>query len=62
MPIGALFTCIFVGWIWGAENAIKEATSNGEHFLPFQNIWKFLIKWILPIAIAAVFVQGLFLL
>ncbi len=59
MPIGAFFTCVFVGWIWGTDNAIKEATSEGKYPFALAAAWKFLIKIAAPIAILAIILGGL---
>lgn len=56
MPIGALLTCIFVGWIAdkrliGSENGL----SGG-----LQLFWRFLVRWLCPIALLAILVVGIF--
>ncbi len=30
LPLGAFFTTVFVGWIWGTDNSVEEATSYGK--------------------------------
>lgn len=59
MPFGALFTCLFVGWIWGPKNGIQEATSDGKYKFALAGAWSFLIKFAAPIAIAAVILGGM---
>ncbi len=59
LPIGGFFLCIFLGWIWGIENAIKEATNEGTISFKLAGVWSFLIRFVAPIAILIVFVQGL---
>ncbi len=59
LPLGGLLLCIFVGWVWGMKNAINEATSNGKHGFALAPIWSFLVKFVAPIAILVVFIQGL---
>jgi neurotransmitter:Na+ symporter, NSS family len=59
LPIGGFFLCIFIGWIWGIENAIKEASNEGTLNFKLAGVWSFLIKFVAPIAILVVFVQGL---
>ncbi|ABR46545.1 sodium:neurotransmitter symporter [Alkaliphilus metalliredigens QYMF] len=59
MPVGGFLLCIFIGWVWGLENAIKEATNEGTIPFKLAGFWSFMIKWVAPIAIAVVFVQGI---
>ncbi len=59
LPIGGFFLCIFIGWVWGIENALKEATNDGKISFKLAKFWAFLIKWVAPIAILIVFIQGL---
>ncbi|KAB3534706.1 sodium-dependent transporter [Alkaliphilus pronyensis] len=59
LPLGGMLLCIFIGWVWGLDNAFKEVTNNGKIKFPLMNVWGFLVKWVAPIAIGIVFVQGL---
>lgn len=59
LPLGGLFLCIFIGWIWGIDNALKEATNNGKISFKLAAFWSFLIKYVAPVAILIVFIQGL---
>ena len=56
MPIGALLTAVFVGWIAdqrlvGAENGL----AGGLHLF-----WRFLVRWLCPLALAAILIVGIF--
>lgn len=57
LPLGGLLLCIVVGWVWGTDNAIKEATNGGKIDFKFAGAWVLLVKYIGPVAIAIVFVQ-----
>lgn len=59
LPISGFLLCIFIGWVWGIDNALEEATNNGQLPFKFAKFWSFVIKWIAPVAILAVFLQGL---
>ena len=59
LPAGAFFTTLFVGWIWGTDNAIKEATSNGQYKFALAPVWAILVKFVAPIAIGAILVAGM---
>ncbi|SNT09398.1 neurotransmitter:Na+ symporter, NSS family [Anaerovirgula multivorans] len=59
LPLSGLLLCLFIGWVWGIDNALKEATNNGKISFKLAPFWAFLIKWVAPIAILVVFIQGL---
>ena len=61
LPFGAFFTTVFVGWIWGTDNAIKEATSDGKFKFALAPFWAFLVKFAAPVAILCIIVAGLLL-
>lgn len=61
LPFGAFFTTVFVGWIWGTDNAINEATSNGKYKFALAPAWAILVKIVAPIAILCIIVAGLLL-
>ncbi len=50
LPLGAFFTTVFVGWIWGTDNSVEEATSYASSNSPAP-VYKFIVKILDPIAI-----------
>lgn len=58
LPLGGMLMCIFIGWVWGLENAIKEASNQGKLAFKLAPYWSFLVKWIAPIAILIVFLNS----
>lgn len=50
LPIGGLFISIYVGYIWKANNAIKEA-NKADGLILLGNWYAILIKYIAPAAI-----------
>jgi len=54
--VGALFISVFVGWYWGIENAGEEVRANDGKF-PLGRTWAFLIRWLVPIALAGVLIN-----
>ena len=56
IPLGGLFFCIFVGWIWGSKNAVNEITQNGILKFRLQKIWSFVIKFVAPVLIAVIMI------
>lgn len=59
LPIGGILACIFIGWVWKTDNAVKEITNNGKVRFKLAPVWSALIKFVLPVLIAAVFVTSL---
>lgn len=59
LPLGAFFTTLFVGWVWGTENSVKEATSDGKYKFTLAPVYKFVVKFIDPIAIGAIIIAGM---
>lgn len=52
MPLTALCTCIFVGWIWSPKEASKEIKVGSE--FKVEKIWAFSIKYVCPVAIVII--------
>ena len=59
LPLGAFLTTFFVGWIWGPDNSIKEATSEGKYKFSLAKPYAFMVKFVDPIAIGAIIVAGM---
>ena len=55
MPIGAILTCIFVGWIADARLIDSENGLDGA----LHRFWRFLVRYLCPIALLAILVTGL---
>jgi NSS family neurotransmitter:Na+ symporter len=53
LSIGALFICLFVGWRWGIPAALDEIARGGQP-LPGGAMWGVLVKYVCPLAIAAI--------
>lgn len=58
LPLSGLLLCIFIGWVWGVEEAIKEASNQGKLAFKLAPVWGFIIKWVAPIAILIILVQS----
>jgi len=54
LPLGGLFTAIFVGWRLPAKTMQDELNISAFAF----KLWRFLIRWLAPIAIIIVFISG----
>jgi NSS family neurotransmitter:Na+ symporter len=56
MPLGGLMLAIFVGWRV-APAAIKEELAIKSPW--FFNTWFWLLRWVVPVSIAAIFLSNL---
>lgn len=56
MPIGAILTCIFVGWIADARLIDDE---NGIDGLLHQ-IWRALVRFVCPLVLSVILIYGIF--
>lgn len=52
LAFGAFFLSIFIGWIWGAEEAADELT-QGSRLLTkgLVNSWVFLMRYVIPLVV-----------
>jgi len=53
MPLGGMFIAIFVGWFVSRKSMLDELTMSDTSF----KIWYFLLRFVSPIAIGAVFIS-----
>lgn len=58
LPIGGLFMCIYVGWIWGPGKLILEIEENGVIF-KLKKAWIWCVRLLTPALILVVMVMGL---
>lgn len=59
MPIGALVICIFAGWIVDKKVLHDELTNGGLVRQPLYGLYRFIIRYLAPICIAIIFINGL---
>ena len=61
-PLLGLFFTVFVGWIWQRDAVLQELQKGyeGAEYSFFWKIWPFYIRFVCPVAIAAVYIQLLF--
>lgn len=60
MPLGGIFLCLFVGWVWGFER-LKQALSN-QGALRNEGLLKalfFVLRYVSPLLILVVMLKGL---
>ena len=56
MPILAIGTCIFIGWVVSPRVLLEEATKNGEKFL-FKGLYSFVIRYAAPVILTIILLQ-----
>ena len=56
MPIGAILTAVFVGWV--AERRLVDAENGLDGGL--HRFWLFLVRWLCPLALTAILIVGIF--
>lgn len=57
LPLGAFLTCIFVGWYVDKEIVRNEFTNWGTLPVTLYNVWLFIVRFVCPVCIAAVFLH-----
>lgn len=59
LPLGALLIVIFLGWFFGRKNTLEEVSNQGVLKARFFGVFFFIVKFIAPIAIALIFLNGI---
>jgi len=59
LPLGGFFIVLFVGWKLGKKNVLDELSNSGKLQVYLFNTFLFIVKFIAPIAIALVFMNGI---
>jgi len=57
LSLGALFTCIFVGYVLDLD-ALKQAFTDGSKLQKLFGVWRFLIRYVAPAGIILVICQS----
>ncbi|RTI73424.1 sodium-dependent transporter [Campylobacter jejuni] len=55
----AFFCCIYVGWILGKQESLKELSNNDTLKSPWFGIWFYYVKYIAPLIILIIFIYGI---
>ena len=59
LPLGALLTCIFVGWYAPKQIVFAEFTNNGTKNTMFYSLFLVAVRYICPIGIVLIFLHQL---
>ena len=58
LPLGGMFIVLFVAWFFGRDKVNDQLSNNGELKAGYIPLYMFIIKFIAPLAIAFIFLQG----
>ncbi len=59
LPVLGIMTSVFVGWIWRKSDMKAELTAEGGIDKATYPLVRFLLKWVCPVLVSAVFVFGI---
>jgi len=59
LPLGGFLLCIFIGWYWGTDKAVEEGNIGAKGAITLGGGYRFLIKYVAPIAIFVVFLKSI---
>ena len=59
LPLGSLLTCLFVGWFLPRHIVSDQLTNWGENGKGYYHIFLFLVRFVCPLCILAVFLHQL---
>lgn len=59
LPLGGFLLCIFIGWFWGTNKAVEEGNVGAKGAITLGGGYRFLIKYVAPIAIFIVFLKSI---
>lgn len=62
LPLGGMLISLFIGWSLGKYKVFKEIAHGGKLQGTFLTVFMFLVRFLAPIAIFIVFIQGVGLL
>jgi len=59
LPLGGLLMCIFIGYIWKVDAAIREITNQGQIVFRLKRLWIVGIRYLAPVGLLVVFLNML---
>jgi NSS family neurotransmitter:Na+ symporter len=62
LPLGGFLIVIFLGWFFPSSHVRDELSNGGKLKARYYTIYRLVIKFLAPVAIAMVFLHGLGLL
>ena len=58
LPLGGLLISIYVAYVWGFDQFMKETNEGAKNF-KVTRAWSFVMKWMIPIIIFIILEEGL---
>ncbi len=58
LPLGGLFIVLFVAWFFGRDKAKAELSNEGKLKATYIPLFMFIVRFVAPLAIAFIFLQG----
>ena len=62
LPVGGLLIVAFLGWFYPGRDVKDELTNGGTVKARYYSLFRYIIRFVAPLAIALVFLNGLGLL
>ena len=59
LPISAILTCIFIGWVWKVKNAKQELTKKRKKKFGLAGVWGQWIRFGVPVLILLIMLMSL---
>ncbi len=59
LPLGGMLISIFLGWFYDREAVLDELSNGGKLKVPIFKVYIFLLRYIVPVAIALIFINEL---
>ena len=59
LPVSAILTCIFIGWVWKSKNAVHEITNEGSIKMRLAKPWAYWVQFALPILILLILLTSI---
>ena len=57
-PLIAMCTAVLVGWLWGKEKAVAAYSNNGQIKSSLSGVWFFLVRYLCPVFLLMVVLNG----
>lgn len=58
LPLGGFFIVIFIAWFLGRDKTKEELSNGGKFKVKYMSFFMFVVKFLAPLAIAFIFLQG----
>lgn len=59
MPLGGFFIALFIGWVYNPNEVRDELSNQGQLRISYYPIYRFLMRYFVPLAILVIFLREL---